>query len=58
MTGKEEATAPQSPEAALYAEWKAATLALRDAELAHKAAQAKFDKALQAMVSGVVQVAG
>lgn len=48
-------TEPTTPEAALYAEFKAATLALRDAELAMIAAKDKFEKAQAAMIKGIAQ---
>lgn len=38
-----------SPEAALYAEFKASTIALRDAELALMAVQQRHQKALDAL---------
>lgn len=49
-------TEPTSPEAKLYAELKAATIAMRDSELATLAAQDRHRKALAAWMRHVAPV--
>jgi pyocin large subunit-like protein len=51
-----DAVAPPTPEQTLYADLKAATLALRDAELALLAVQDRQQKAYQAWIKHVAPV--